>query len=86
MLFFVNITQTWRNLFFSVWHWVGCTPKNEGKGVHVPSDEKTCGHAAYSLSIDITEEGSDVGDDSDDGDFEPSLNFTLRFVMLIAAV
>jgi hypothetical protein len=31
-----------------------------------------------SLSIDITEEGSDVGDDSDDEDFEPSLNFTLR--------
>jgi hypothetical protein len=30
------------------------------------------------LSIDITEEGSDVGDDSDDGDFEPSLNFTLK--------
>jgi hypothetical protein len=25
----------------------GCTPKNEGKRVHVPSDEKTCGHAAY---------------------------------------
>ena len=24
----------------------GCTPKNEGKGVHVPPDEKTCGHAA----------------------------------------
>ena len=23
----------------------GCTPKNEGKRVHVPSDEKTCGHA-----------------------------------------
>jgi hypothetical protein len=23
----------------------GCTPKNEGKGVHVPPDEKTCGHA-----------------------------------------
>ena len=39
-----------------------------------------------SLSIDITEEGSDVGDDSDDGDFEPSLNFTLRFVMLISYV
>ena len=38
---------------------------------------------SYSLSIDITEEGSDVGDDSDDGDFEPSLHFTLRFVMLI---
>jgi hypothetical protein len=34
----------------------------------------------------ITEEGSDVGDDSDDGDFEPSLNFTLRFVMLISYV
>jgi hypothetical protein len=23
----------------------GCTPKNEGKRVHVPPDEKTCGHA-----------------------------------------
>jgi hypothetical protein len=22
----------------------GCTPKNEGKKVHVPPDEKTCGH------------------------------------------
>ena len=33
--------------------------------------------------MDITEEGSDVGDDSDDEDFEPSLNFTLMFVMLI---
>ena len=41
---------------------------------------------SYSLQIDITEEGSDVGDDSDDGDFEPSLNFTLRFVMLISYV
>ena len=39
---------------------------------------------SYSLSIDITEECSDVGDDSDDEDFEPSLNFTLiRFVILI---
>ena len=38
------------------------------------------------ITIDITEEGSDVGDDSDDGDFEPSLNFTLRFVMLISYV
>jgi hypothetical protein len=27
-----------------------------------------------SLSIDITEEGSDVGDDSDDEDFEPRLS------------
>jgi hypothetical protein len=34
----------------------------------------------------FTEEGSDVGDDSDDEDFEPSLNFTLRFVMLISYV
>jgi hypothetical protein len=25
----------------------GCTPKNEGKKVHVPPDEKTCGHAAH---------------------------------------
>lgn len=39
-----------------------------------------------SLSIDMTEEGSDVGDDSDDGDFEHSLNFTLRFVILISYV
>ena len=23
----------------------GCTSKNEGKRVHVPPDEKTCGHA-----------------------------------------
>jgi hypothetical protein len=23
----------------------GCTPKNEGKRVHVPPDEKTCEHA-----------------------------------------
>jgi hypothetical protein len=38
---------------------------------------------SYSLSIDITEEGSD---DSDDEDFEPSLNFTLRFVMLFQYV
>jgi hypothetical protein len=36
--------------------------------------------------MDITEEGSDIGDDSDDEDFEPSLNFTLRFVMLISYV
>ena len=41
---------------------------------------------SYSFSIDITEEGSDVGDDSDDEDFEPSLNFTLRIVMLISYV
>ena len=25
----------------------GCTPKNEGKRVHVPPDEKTCGHADH---------------------------------------
>jgi hypothetical protein len=25
----------------------GCTPKNEGKRVHVPLDEKTCGHAEH---------------------------------------
>jgi hypothetical protein len=29
----------------------GCTPKNEGKRVHVPPDEKTCGHAALSAKI-----------------------------------
>ena len=27
----------------------GCTPKNEGKRVHVPSDEKTSGHAANNI-------------------------------------
>jgi hypothetical protein len=29
----------------------GCTPKNEGKRVHVPPDEKTCGHAVISVSV-----------------------------------
>jgi hypothetical protein len=33
-----------------------------------------------SLSIDVTEEGSFFNDDSEDEDYEPSLNFTLRFV------
>ena len=28
-----------------------CTPKNEGKRVHVPPDEKTCGHAEVWLYI-----------------------------------
>ena len=28
-----------------------CTPKNEGKRVHVPPDEKTCGHAGYILTL-----------------------------------
>ena len=27
----------------------GCTPKNEGKSVYVPPDEKTCGHTANML-------------------------------------
>jgi hypothetical protein len=35
------------------------------------------------LQFPSAEEGSD---DSDDEDFEPSLNFTLRFVMLISYV
>ena len=34
-------------------HKFGCTPKNEGKRVHVPPDEKTCGHAAMSSVNDI---------------------------------
>ena len=29
----------------------GCTPKNEGKRVHVPPDEKTCGHAAVCFFV-----------------------------------
>jgi hypothetical protein len=28
---------------------IGCTPKNEGKRVHVPPDEKTCGHTDEEL-------------------------------------
>ena len=31
----------------------GCTPKNEGKRVHVPPDEKTCGHADMILFLDM---------------------------------
>ena len=30
-----------------------CTPKNEGKRVHVPPDEKTCGHAGQGV-LDTT--------------------------------
>ena len=30
----------------------GCTPKNEGKRVHVPPDEKTCGRAADLVHAD----------------------------------
>jgi hypothetical protein len=29
----------------------GCTPKNEGKRVHVPPDEKTCGHAGIVVGL-----------------------------------
>jgi hypothetical protein len=29
----------------------GCTPKNEGKRVHVPPDEKTCGHSDVNIII-----------------------------------
>jgi hypothetical protein len=31
----------------------GCTPNNEGKRVHVPPDEKTCGHAANWQIVDM---------------------------------
>jgi hypothetical protein len=31
----------------------GCTPKNEGKRVHVPPDEKTCGHAVQRVIYDV---------------------------------
>jgi hypothetical protein len=31
---------------------IGCTPKNEGKRVHVPLDEKTCGHTDYFVAWD----------------------------------
>ena len=29
----------------------GCTPKNEGKRVHVPQMKKTCGHTGFNLLI-----------------------------------
>ena len=29
----------------------GCTPKNEGKRVHVPPDEKTCGHTVTKAGL-----------------------------------
>ena len=29
----------------------GCTPKNEGKRVHVPPDENTCGHAEQGSAV-----------------------------------
>ena len=32
---------------------VHCTPKNEGKRVHVPPDEKTCGHAVGTVLVMI---------------------------------
>ena len=28
-------------------------PKNEGKRVHVPPDEKTCGHAARCWEVEV---------------------------------
>ena len=31
----------------------GCTPKNEGKRVHVPPDEKTCGHTELCTCITV---------------------------------
>ena len=31
----------------------GCTPKSEGKRVHVPPDEKTCGHTKLVIAITI---------------------------------
>jgi hypothetical protein len=60
-------------------------PSSDGTSTGLDHGQHS-GFATFDLSIDITEEGSDVGDDSDDGDFEPSLNFTLRFVMLISFV
>ena len=41
---------------------------------------------SYGLSVDITEKGSDIGDDFYDEDFELSINFILRFVMSISYV
>jgi hypothetical protein len=36
----------------------GCTPNNEGKRVHVPPDEKTCGHADKCSLIQYGDEKS----------------------------
>ena len=38
----------------------GCTPKNDGKRVHVPPDEKTCGHADIKLNIMQVREDTSV--------------------------
>jgi hypothetical protein len=32
----------------------GCSPKNEGKRVHVPPDEKTCGHTDSKTCLNQT--------------------------------
>ena len=38
----------------------GCTPKNDGKRVHVPPDKKTCGHADIKLNIMHVREDTSV--------------------------
>ena len=45
------------------------------------TSEQTIIFYSYSLSIDITEEGSDVGDDSDDGDFEPDNRIKIKCLL-----
>ena len=40
----------------------GCTPKNEYKRVHVPSDEKTCGHTAMHVPVHNPDEINEIFD------------------------
>jgi hypothetical protein len=47
--FFVPLNEELEGTLHPQKFW--CTPKNEGKRVHVPPDEKTCGHAVYMQEI-----------------------------------
>ena len=48
-IFFVPPNEELKGTLHSQKFW--CTPKNEGKRVHVPPDEKTCGHALLNVNI-----------------------------------
>ena len=38
----------------------GCTPKNDGKRVHVPPDGKTCGHMHADIKLNIMQVREDT--------------------------
>ena len=62
-------------LFWKAFSLYSCTSEPNNKFVSILCTYTVIYNYVFilSLSIDITEEGSDVGDDSDDGDFEPTL-------------